>query len=180
MKKIIFLYDKLMLEKEQKIVGIEMKFLSFAQTKAKLYWFDDDKRKRVFAIKQNSSKTSQLYGALYEVDYDLYRHKLHSYYYNMLPFTNRECEYDYYTLTTAETIPLRFKSLTQLQNNKAMKGDPVNALLFVGNKCNRIIEHNSARRYYKLHGIDTDSFLKHTKEKRMKHKEKRREKNELE
>lgn len=176
MEQIFFLYDKLMLESEQKIVGIKAKFLTFAQTRAKLYWFDDDKRRRVFTIEQNATRTSRVFGALYAIDYEIYKYRLHSYYYNMQPFINTDCEYDYFTPITVEAVPLRFNSLSQLQNNKTIKGETINALMFAGNKRNKIIEYNSARKYYKLHGIDTDSFLKLTKEQQKKHEEKEKKK----
>lgn len=152
-----------MLKSEQEITEIKMNFLSFAQTKAKLYWFDDDKRKRIFAI-PHKTKTASLYGALYEVDYDIYKYKLHSYYYNMFPYTEKDCKYDYFKLTTVTAIPLRFNSLTQLQNNKTIKGEEIEVLMFAGNNENKVVTHNQ-RIYYKLHGIDVDSFIKLTKEK---------------
>lgn len=177
MEKILFIYDKLMLAREQRLVGLNAEFLTFAQVNAKMYWFADReygkkrrKKKRIFLIPKSGTKVC--YGALYKIDdYEFAEHKLHSYYYSMKPFIGKEDDEQLYVLRNVLATPIKFDSLSALQNGKYKTGAKVECETFIGNVRNETISYNSSKSYYKIQGIDHENFIELVREKQgeMKH-----------
>lgn len=168
MKKIIFLYDELMTFRERQLSNLlQMKLLTYAQMHGKLYWFNDGKKKRIFAMPVKSKSTKVVFGALFEVkDYELLKHKLHSYYYDASVFVGEPTQNDLYTLTSTIAYPIKFDSLSGLQRQRYTKGSPIECEFFAGNLQNKLINKNHTK-YHKLSGVDVDSFvtlIKETKE----------------
>jgi hypothetical protein len=67
-------------------------------------------------------------------------------------------------MRTVNVVPISFGSLKDLESGKYKKGNPVECFSFFGNPVNKQIQYNVARRYYKLKGVDKDSFIKLIKE----------------
>jgi hypothetical protein len=164
MKKIIFLYDELMTLRERRLNKMNMKLLSYAQTHGKLYWFNDGKKKRIFAMPVKGASTKIIYGALFETqNYEFIKHKLNSYYYNASAFIGENTENDLYVLTNTIAYPIKFDSLSGLQKQQYTKGNPVECEIFIGNLQNKLIKKNHTK-YHKLSGVDVDSFVTLIKE----------------
>ena len=174
MKVILFLYDKLMLASEQQLVGLNSKFLGYAVVHGKMKWFPEReygqlRRKKKKKFITPMSTTRNIFGALYEVDeYELYELKLHSYYYSMKPFIGEVTEDDMFVTADVNAYPIRFKSLTALEEGKYEIGSPIIALAFVGNLQNKMIQHTISKPYYNLQGIDHKNFIESVKETQLK------------
>lgn len=158
---LLFLYDKLMTKHEQECANLDLEFIAFGQISAKMYWLNDTKRKRVFAMVPPIKTTSLVYGGIFLLkDYEHNRYKLHAYYNNSMPYTDCTLIEDLYEMRTVNVIPISFGSLKDLESGKYKKGNPVECFAFFGNPVNKQIQYNAARRYYKLKGVDKDSFIK--------------------
>lgn len=156
-----------MTKEEQKLIRIKLDFVSFGQIKGKMYWFNDGKKKRLFALPGKGVSTKLIYGGLFKIDeYELQKHRLHAYYYNSLPFTEHNFIEDMYVFKKTIMLPIRFNSLTSLKQNNYIKGEPIECEVFFGNPNNRQIQYNASKHYYKLGGVDTKNFITMIKEQK--------------
>lgn len=174
MKKIVFLYDKLMTVSEQQLLGLDAKFLSYAVVNAKMYWFADReygklrrKKKKTFIIPKQGTKL--VYGALFEIsNYETAKLKIHSYYYSLSEFIGEKSTHDLFTLTPLLATPIRFKRVSQLETSTYDRGTPIECECFVGNLNNPTIQYNSSKPYYYLQGIDEKNYIEMIKETQKK------------
>ena len=174
MDKLVFLYDKLMTTEERKLVNLKMEFISYGLIKAKLYFFNDDKRKRLFAIPVKGVSTKLIYGGIFLLkNYEEWQWKLHAYYNSLQPFTGHSFQEDLFVPTDVKAIPIKFKSLRDIEMNKYEKLSEIECQIFAGNPVNKKVKHSVARgRYYRINNVDVKNFIKLIKETQRKTEEK--------
>ena len=155
-----------MTKHEQECANLDLEFIAFGQISAKMYWMTDTKRKRIFATNPPIKTTSLIYGGIFLLkDYEHNRYKLHTYYNNSIPYTDCILIEDLYEMRNVNVVPISFGSLKDLESGKYKKGNSIECFSFFGNPVNKQIQYNTARRYYKLKGVDGDSFIKLIREK---------------
>ena len=165
MKKLLFLYDSLMLKRIQNILRLPIQFVSYGYTYGSMYFLNDGKKRRHFLIK---GTRRCVYGAIYVIeDYEEFRSSLHSFYNSSATYTNQTLSSDLYVEDTAQVTPISFNSIQDFEIAKIQKGEPVECNLFCGNsfntKVDKSIKHGSY--YKKSNGLDAVSFLQLIKEK---------------
>lgn len=158
-----------MLGSEQQLVNIPFKFLSFATTNGKMFWWNDSKRKRTCLIPQGeiTKRTNRIvYGALYMLDnYEWYENALHSYYNSMASYTDLVCANDYMKPQELLVRPIKFKTLTDLSTQHYDRGGQMVALGFVVNTDNSDMNRWYRAQYHKMQGIDKQNFIKAVQER---------------
>lgn len=165
--KILFLYDKLMTKEEQTKIGIDLDFIGYGVTNAKLYFFNDDKKKRLFINPVKGGSIELVYGGIYKLDnYEINKHKLHSYYNNSIPFTGFSFREDIYVPEDIKVEPIIFYSLEEIEKCTYQKLDSIECFCFVGNLQNKKIQHSLSRgKYYRRFSVDARNFIKLVGEK---------------
>lgn len=166
-RKIIFLYDSLMNPNTQQLVRIPLHFLSYGYIRAKMYWLNDDKKRRYFAVpltKQVHCReyNTYIFGALYLMtDYDEYKNALFSFYNSSLEYYNYIQDTDLYVPVICAVTPIEFSSLKDFDVCKYEKFDKLNAMTMMGNQFNDKVRKSIDKgRYYRYNrGIDVPSFL---------------------
>ena len=170
MDKLLFIYDKLMTAKEQNVANLKLQFISFAQIKAKGYWLNDDKQRRIFVqlSPEGSRSTNLFYGGLFLLKgYEENKHKLHSYYNNSFPYLNMTVQEDLYELANATAYPIKFNSLRDVEKCNYEHGTAIECFCFVGNARNKKIQYCMKRRgYYRQNNVDSKSFIQLIKDKK--------------
>lgn len=174
MDKLIFVYDKLMTAEERKLVNLKMEFISYGLIKAKLYFFNDDKRKRLFAIPVKGVSTKLVYGGIFLLkNYEEWQYKLHAYYNSLQPFIGASFKEDLFIPMSVKAIPIKFKSLRDIEMNDYVKLPEVECEIFAGNPINEKVKRSVKRgRYYRINNVDVNSFIKMIKETQKKMEEK--------
>lgn len=162
MSKLLFLYDKLMTKAEQKKLGVEIQFICYGVVSAKLYFFNDDKKKRLFIDPVKGGSTELVYGGIFEVkEYSIYEHKLHSYYNSSVPFTGFSFQEDMFIPETIRVKPIIFSSLKEIEKCTYQRLQDIECFVFVGNLQNKKIRWSVKRgKYYRVHSVDANSFVK--------------------
>lgn len=167
MNRVIFLYDSLMNPKMQELARIPMKFLSYGYIRAKMYWFNDDKRRRYFAVppikKEHSRQyNTYIYGGIYIIeDYDEYKNALFAFYNSGYGLTNVITDMDMYVPVTTKVTPISFTSLEEFDKCLYKTSTPIRIMTMFGNEVNPTIQKSITKGGYYRHmrGIDAVSFL---------------------
>ena len=169
--KLVFLYDKLMTKKEQELVRLPIKFLSYGYIRAKMYWVNDGKRRRYFCVAPEpkphvAHRNTHVYGGLFVInDFEEYQQAFYSYYNSSIPYTGNIMQEDLYVPSTFDATPIRFRTMEEFELCKYERLGSASALVFLGNKENEKIKHSLARKYYRhTTGIDVPNFLQMIKE----------------
>ena len=161
MKKLFFLYDKLITNQEQTNSRLPFEFVSFAQLNSKMYWLSDGKRRRVFTVPPKRMTTNLIYGGLFVLkDYEHNRHKLHSYYNNSMPYTGGTMIEDLYDLVNVRVTPIKFSSLKNIVDNVYVKGEAVECSSFFGNLVNKDVCYCASKPYHRQKGVDMNNFIR--------------------
>lgn len=173
MDKLIFLYDKLMTKKEQKLTGLNLKFVAYAQVKAKAYWVNDNKRKRIFLIPSKGVSTKLMYGAIFLLkNYEENKYKLHAYYNNSFAYLNMTIKEDLYDFSNVIISPIKFNSLKNIELCNYTYGNPIECVCFIGNEKNNKIQNSiKRRRYYKENNVDQKNFIQLIRDNKSKETE---------
>ena len=161
MKKLIFLYDSMMTKEVQKTLGLNIKFVSLGYIHAKMYFFNDGKRRRYFCVNGNGRCVYGLIGII--DDYEEYKNAIFSFYYSTASYINKELPSDVYIQTKVKATPMRFNSINELEKCKTIKElNPIECIAFFGNPANeRVIHSIDKSKYYRRNnGIDVVSYLK--------------------
>jgi len=163
--KLLFIYDNLMTVDEQVLAEIPLEFLSLGQMQGRLRWFNDTKKRRLFAVPNNGYSTKVIYGGIFLLkEYEHFMHKLHSYYHNSFPYTNRTIREDMYVLTPVSVRPLKISSLSGLAKGEYEVGEAIMCETFIGNTMNPQIKNSMKKRYYEHKNIYAPSYLQMVKE----------------
>lgn len=174
MSKLLFIYDKLMEKQEQDNLSLGLEFICFGYVKAKLRFFNDDKKKRLYIVPNTGKSTQVTYGAIFELEnYDEQRYKLFSYYNSLIPFVGLPMKEDIFIPAEIDVIPIKFTSLRDIENSQYTKGEIVKTLTFIGNPQNELIQYNNKRPYYKVNSINSNSFVQCIKDNVKTTKDKR-------
>lgn len=168
MDKLIFIYDKLMTAKEQAIASLDLKFVTYGQIRGKLYFLNDDKRRRVFAVPHKGNSTKLVYGGLFILkNYEEQQYKLHAYYNNSEVFTGFTYKEDLFGLESVTVTPIRFNSLSDIESGRYEKKDAVECECFMGNLPNKKIQNSIQRgRYYRVNNVDAKNFIQMVKDRK--------------
>lgn len=167
MDKLIFIYDKLMTAKEQAITSLDLKFVTYGQIKGKLYFLNDDKKRRHFALPHKRNSTKLVYGGIFILkNYEEQQFKLHAYYNNSEVFTGSTYIEDLFTLETIMVTPIKFNSLSDIETGKYEKREGIECECFIGNLPNKKIQNSVRRgRYYRVNNVDAKSFIQMIKDR---------------
>ena len=167
MSKLLFLYDKLMTEDEQKKLRLDLDFVGYGEVNAKLYFFNDDKKKRLFINPVKGGSTELVYGGIFRLDdYSVNQHKLHSYYNSSVPFAGYSFREDIFVPQIIEVKPIIFSDLRDIEKCIYGRLKSIECLSFVGNLQNKKIKNSISRgRYYRVHSVDARNFIKLVGEK---------------
>ena len=164
MQQLIFIYDGLMTRHEQIKAEIGLTFVSFAQVYGKLYRINDGKRMRIFCVPSKGVSTRLVYGGLFLVDdYEIDKLKLFAYYNNSYQYTHQTLSSDLFDFVTIPVTPIKFDSLSSIEQNTYTKGIPIDCSCFIGNPLHKRIQFNITKSYYKV-PIDRDNFITMIKE----------------
>lgn len=161
MSNLFFLYDRLMTKAEQKKIGVSATFIAYGVISAKLYFFNDDKKKRLFIDPVKGGSTDLVYGGIFKIEeLSIYEHKLHSYYNNLLPFTGFTFQEDIFVPEVIQVKPIIFSSLKEIEKCAYQRLQNIECSVFVGNLQNKKIKNSIKRgRYYRRHSVDANSFI---------------------
>lgn len=153
-----------MTTKKQRELGINAKFISFALIEARRMYYSVRQDRHVTLV--SAKKRNYVYGALFLLDYETNRYKLHSYHFNAGAFTGTQSKEDINILKKKFAIPISFKSLTELQNSKYEILKQVECFVFVGNEKNKHIKRAIKNRNggRDVRNIDKKNFIILTKE----------------
>lgn len=163
--RIIFLYDELMTKEYQEIMRLPVKFLSLGIVNAKLYYYNDTKRKRKFIIPNQKQSSSVVFGAIYLLqNYDEYKLHIHSFYNNEAILENYFKE-DCFKFSPIQVTPIKAKTYDDLLRNNIEYLDKLSCDAFIGNLQNSKIDKSVKHRYYKMGVMDTTSFKQLLKER---------------
>ena len=167
MDKLIFVYDKLMTAKEQALSSLDLEFIAFGQMRGKLYFLNDDKKRRIFALPSKGNSTKLVYGGIFLLkNYEEKQYKIHAYYNNSIAFTGETFIEDLFDMKEITVTPIKFVNLRQIEKNEYIKGEPVKCNCFIGNLSNYKIQHSKKRgRYYRIQNVDAESFVQMIKDR---------------
>jgi hypothetical protein len=156
-----------MTEDEQKKVRLDLEFIGYGVVNAKLYFFNDDKKKRLFINPVKGGSTELVYGGIFKLnDYAVNEHKLHSYYNSSVPFTGYSFLEDIFIPQTIEVKPILFTSLKEIELCTYQRLQGIECLCFVGNPQNKKVKNSIKRgRYYRIRSVDARSFIRLVGEK---------------
>lgn len=168
MDKILFIYDKLMTAKEHDIVSLDLDFIAYGQIRGKLYFLNDDKKKRMFAVPSKGNSTKLVYGGIFLLkNYEEQKYKLHSYYNNSEAFTDTTFIEDLFEICEIDVTPIKFDCLSSIENGRYEKGKIIKCETFVGNTYNSKIKNSIKRgRYYRVQNVDAKSFIQMIKDRK--------------
>ena len=166
MDRFIFVYDALLTKAEQEKIGVPMEFVSLAQINAKRYRMRMRKKGtyKHFILLPNNMLLNVVYGAIFLIrNYHHHRHKLCAYYHNSKPYTGNTLDSDYFDEVKASVTPIKINSIWQLEKGDYVRGDKVEATVFVGNKnCDYVMTHTHYHNRQK--NVDRNNFIKMIKE----------------
>jgi hypothetical protein len=165
--KVIFLYDELMTKEKQSLLRLPLKFLSYGYVRGKMYWLNDDKKRRYFVIPpQSEQHRSQwntfVYGGIFVMnDFDEYERALYSYYNSSIPYVGEIMQEDLYYPKICTVTPIAFSTLQELEECRYQSLSDVDMLVMLANESNQKVQNSLKHgRYYRRNsGIDVPNFL---------------------
>lgn len=169
----VFLYDELMTKEKQKMLKLDLKFISLAQMQGKMFWYKTAKKiryqeERVFVIPKNTTKL--VFGGLFYMPmWNENKTKILAYFNNSSQTYGSTIKEDIYDVYETTVRPIKLKKLSDLTKSKYKVGKPVEVTTFVGNLQNNRIRFNVERPfYYGLRRIDKNNFIKMIQEQNEK------------
>lgn len=163
--KLIFLYDELMTKEYQEVLRLPLKLVSLGLINAKLYFYNDTKRRRKFIIPNEKQSSSIVFGGLFLLkNYDEYKFHIHSFYNNEAILEASFIE-DFYKLSPVQVTPIKAKTYEDLLKSNIEYLDRLECEAFIGNLNNKKILHSITHRHYKMGAMDTQNFKQLLKER---------------
>lgn len=169
MKKLIFIYDRLLHPDWRSRLKLPLIFISFAFVKGKMFTYRDSKKVgSVFIVKPNSITQKHgndlVYGALFLLDKsEHYLRTLDSMYVCSLARMFKNHDLDFMHRNEILATPIHFKTLESFHNLLYYEQTPVKCFAYYGNVKNSYIKHrvkgtrgNSNRI---MHNIDYNNFI---------------------
>ena len=164
--RLIFLYDDLMTHEQQEIMRLPLTFLSLGLLNARLYFCNDGKRKRKFAIPNQKSSSAVIFGGIFVLDdYDDYKLHIHSFYNSSSAMLGCPHQEDLYIFSPCLVTPIKAKSYDSLLKSDIEYLNKLPCEAFIGNTSNEKIQHCMSKKYYRMGFMDTNSFKTLLKER---------------
>lgn len=159
-KALVFIYDTMMLKEQQKILEVNMQFVSFAYAKGKLYNISKRKKMERFVLTNRTKTLEVVYGAIFLVsNWEWDKMKLCSFYSNSIPYSGETLDSDLFDLVSINVVPIKFNSIEEFVNLEYKVLEPIDCLAFVENKENEYVKKRANFRY-KSKYYDKSSFYK--------------------
>lgn len=164
--KLIFLYDDLMVKEQQEIMRLPLKFVSLGLLNGRLYFCNDGKKKRKFAIPNHKKASSVVFGGLFLLeDYEDYKLHIHSFYSSSTAMLGNPHKEDLYIFSPSVVTPIKATSYESLLRSDIEYLDRLTCEAFIGNPYNEKIQHCMSKRYYRMGVMDKENFKTLLKER---------------
>lgn len=156
-----------MTKEKQSLLRLPMKFLSYGYVRGKMYWLNDDKKRRYFVIPPETVQYKRqwntfVYGGIFVMnDFEEYERAMNSYYNSSISYTGEIMQGDLFYLQKLPVTPIVFRSLQELEECRYQSLDEVSAFIYLANQENSKVQNSLKRgRYYRRSsGIDVPNFL---------------------
>lgn len=156
-----------MTKEKQSLLRLPMKFLSYGYVRGKMYWLNDDKKRRYFVIPPETVQHKRqwntfVYGGIFVMnDFEEYERAMNSYYNSSISYTGEIMQGDLFYLQKLPVTPIVFRSLQELEECRYQSLDEVSAFIYLANQENSKVQNSLKRgRYYRRSsGIDVPNFL---------------------
>lgn len=165
--RILFLYDELMTRSTQQNLRLPIHFLSYGYVRGRMYWCNDEKKRRYFIIPPSTQKhiknvNDYVYGGIFVInDYEEYERSLYSFYNSSIAYLGKSIQEDLYIPEKIQITPIKFKTLQELEECRYTSLEPFEGLTMMANQENKKIQNSiSHGRYYRrVSGFDVPNFL---------------------
>jgi hypothetical protein len=156
-----------MTKSEQELLHLPIRFLSFGYVQGKMYWLNDDKRRRYFVIPPVYEKSKRqyntfIYGGVFVInDFQEYERALASYYNCSIPYLGEIIQEDLYYSQKVTITPIKFKTLQELEECSYTSLSDIEGITFLGNQSNSKVQKSLkyGTYYRRASGIDVPNFL---------------------
>lgn len=151
---------------------LPIRLLSYGYVKGKMYWLNDDKRRRYFVVPPESKESKRqfntfIYGGIFVInDFKEYERAVNSYYNSSISYCGSFMQEDLYISQKLPVVPIRFNSIQELEECRYTSLDTIEGIVYLGNVKNVKVQ-NSLKRgsyYRRASGIDVPNFLTMIKE----------------